>query len=70
MITIPKKQYYVIYDGKDTGFYKTTYWVVCITEDEEVAKDFCKKFGYSYKTETVGEERATPYWVKSYEDAS
>jgi hypothetical protein len=64
-----KKQYYVIYDGKDIGYYKTTYWVICITEDEEVAKDLCQKFGYRYTTETVGEERVTPNFVKSYENA-
>jgi hypothetical protein len=54
------KKYYVVYASKDTGYYQTAYWVVCITEDESIAKDLCHKFGYSYTTETVGEDRATP----------
>jgi hypothetical protein len=61
------KQYYVVYESKDTGYYKTSYWVVCTTEDESVAEDLCRKFGYSYDTETVGEERSTPDYVKSRE---
>lgn len=61
------KKYYVVYEGKDTGYYQTVHWVVCITEDLDVAKDLCRKFGYSYTTETVGEGRATPDWVKSRE---
>lgn len=62
------KKYYVVYTGKDIGYYKTTYWVVCITEDEEVAKDLCQKFNYSYEVETVGKDRSTPDWVKSEEE--
>lgn len=61
------KQYYVVYESKDTGYYRTSYWVVCVTEDESVAKDLCRKFGYSYDTETVGEERSTPDYVESRE---
>ena len=57
------KKYYVVYAGKDIGYYKTTYWVVCITEDEDVAKDLCEKFGYRYCAETVGQKRVTPDWV-------
>ena len=61
------KEYYVVYEGKDTGYYKTAYWVVCITEDIDVAKDLCSKFGYSYTTETVGKKRSTPNYVESRE---
>lgn len=61
------KKYYVVYDGKDIGYYKTTHWVVCVTESLEVAQDLCKKFGYRFETEIVGEERKTPQWVKSRE---
>lgn len=42
-------------------------WVVCVTEDEPVAKDLCSKFGYNYNVETVGEERNTPDYVESRE---
>ncbi len=61
------KQYYVIYEGRDVGWYKTVYWVICVTENLEVAKDLCDKFGYSYSVETVGSERNTPAWVQSRE---
>lgn len=62
-----RKKYYVIYVGKDVGWYETVYFVVCIVENEEVAKDICKKFNYHYKEEIVGEERSTPHYVKSKE---
>jgi len=61
------KQYYVVYASKDTGYYQTAYWVVCVTEDESIAKDLCKKFDYDYSTETVGEERTTPDDVRRRE---
>ena len=65
------KQYYVVYASKDLtrGYYyaDTVSWVVCITEDESVAKDLCNKFDYSYSTETVGEDRTTPDDVRSVE---
>lgn len=61
------KQYYVVYESKDIGYYKTTHWVVCVTESLDVAKDLCKKFGYQYTVETVGEDRSTPTYVKSRE---
>ena len=61
------KQYYVVYASKDTGYYETAYWVVCVTESLDVAKDLCNKFGYNYEVEKVGEERNTPDYVKSRE---
>lgn len=61
------KQYYVIYASKDISYYQTSYWVVCVTEDESVAKDLCDKFGYNYTTETVGAERNTRDSVESRE---
>lgn len=61
-----KEKYYVVYTGKDIGYYRTTYWVVCITENEEVAKDLCKKFNYRYTEEVVGTPRKTPYDVKGF----
>jgi len=59
-------KYYVVYTGKDTGYYRTTYWVVCVTCSLEVAEDLCKKFGYRYSEEVVGAPRKTPYDVKSF----
>ena len=47
-------KYYVIYDGKDVGWYKTRYKVICIVTDEAIAKDFCEKWGCRYLTEEVG----------------
>ena len=61
------KKYYVVYAGKDTGYYETAHWVVCVTESLEVAQDLCRKFDYRYETETVGEDRVTPDYVKSRE---
>ena len=64
------KQYYVVYASKDMdrGYYsETVYWVVCVTEDEDVAKDLCKKFDYGYSTETVGEAKATDIDIRSRE---
>lgn len=61
------KKYYVVYASKDVGYYRTAYWVVCVTEDESVAKDLCKKFDYDYETEIVGEERTTPEDVRNRE---
>jgi hypothetical protein len=68
MATKKEKKYYVIHTSKDIGYYHTVYWVVCITEDEDVAKDLCKKFGYHYHTEIVGENRATPNEIKRREE--
>lgn len=59
-------KYYVVYTGKDIGYYRTTYWVVCVTCSLEVAEDLCKKFGYRYSEEVVGEPRKTPYDVKGF----
>lgn len=60
-------KYYVVYASKDTGYYRTAYWVVCVTEDESVAKDLCNKFKYRYSVETVGDARSTPDYVKNRE---
>ena len=49
------KKYYVIYVSKDTGYYKTMRYVICVVEDEDIAKDFCKKFKANYTELTVGE---------------
>ena len=63
------KKYYVVYASKDARNYydDTISWVVCVTEDESVAIDLCRKFDYNYSTETVGEDRATPDDVRSKE---
>lgn len=64
------KKYYVVYASKDMdrGYYsETVYWVVCVTESLEVAQDLCKKFDYSYSTETVGEAKATDIDIRSRE---
>lgn len=57
-------KYYVVYTGKDVGWYKTEYRVLCVVTDEDVAKDFCKKFGAYYSEETVGADRTTGHYVK------
>ena len=57
------KKYYVIYVSKDTGYYETMRYVICVVEDEDVAKDFCKKFKANYTELTVGENDA-PHWLK------
>ena len=63
------KKYYVVYASKEARNYydDTISWVVCVTESLEVAQDLCRKFDYSYSTETVGEDRATPDDVRSKE---
>ena len=50
------KKYYVIYISKDIGYYETMRSVICAVEDEDVAKDFCKKFKANYTELTVGED--------------
>ena len=55
------KKYYVIYQSKDTGYYTTIRYVMCVVEDEEIAKDFCNKFKLNYVEMTVG-ENDVPYW--------
>ena len=57
------KKYYVIYQSKDTGWYQTEYQVMCVVEDEEIAKDFCNKFKVNYIEMTVG-ENDVPRWLK------
>ena len=52
------KKYYVIYKSKDIGYYETIRYVICAVEDEDVAKDFCKKFKAYYTELTVGEDDA------------
>ena len=64
------KKYYVVYASKDVGRLWYTHnvsWVVCVTEDESVAKDLCKKFDYDYTIETVGEGRNTHSKVRNRE---
>ena len=56
------KKYYVIYQSKDTGYYTTIRYVMCVVEDEEIAKDFCNKFKLNYVEMTVG-ENDVPYWL-------
>ena len=56
------KKYYVIYQSKDIGYYETVRSVMCVVEDEEVAKDFCKKFKVDYVEMTVGADDV-PYWL-------
>ena len=56
------KKYYVIYQSKDTGYYQTIRYVMCVVEDEEIAKDFCNKFKVNYVEMTVG-ENDVPYWL-------
>ena len=56
------KKYYVIYVSKDIGYYETMRSVICVVEDEEIAKDFCNKFKANYTELTVGENDA-PYWL-------
>ena len=56
------KKYYVIYVSKDIGYYETMRSVICVVEDEDIAKDFCKKFKANYTELTVGENDA-PYWL-------
>lgn len=50
------KDYYVIYKSKDVGWYKTERHIICVVENEDVAKDFCMKFGANYETLTVGDD--------------
>ena len=52
-------KYYVVYKGKDVGWYRISYCVMFVTENEEVAKDFCEKFRCDYSVEEVGSDRAT-----------
>lgn len=65
------KKYYVVYADKYVGNkvldLNKFSWVICVTESLEVAKDLCRKFNYSYSTETVGEERTTPDDVRNIE---
>ena len=56
------KKYYVIYKSKDTGWYETERHIICVIEDEEIAKDFCNKFKANYAELTVWENDA-PYWL-------
>lgn len=56
------KKYYVIYQSKDIGYYETVRSVVCVIEDEEIAKDFCNKFKLNYIETTVG-ENDVPHWL-------
>lgn len=63
-------KYYVVYTSKDTGYYRTVYWVVCVTESLEVAQDLCHKFNYNYSEEIVGDERKTREYVKNREPES
>ena len=60
-------KYYVVYASKDTGYYRTVHWVVCVTESLEVAQDLCNKFNYRYSVETVGDARSTPDYVQKRE---
>ena len=57
------KKYYVIYNSKDIGWYETERTVMCVVEDEDIAKDFCNKFKVNYVELTVGENDA-PHWLK------
>lgn len=50
------KKYYVIYKSKDVGWYQTEHIVICVVLDEEVAKDFCRRFTASYVEMVVGEK--------------
>lgn len=50
------KKYYVIYKSKDVGWYQTEHNVLCVVTDEEVAKDFCKRFKTDYVEMVVGED--------------
>lgn len=54
-------KYYVVYVVKTVG---PSDWdekriPVCVVQDEEIAKDLCKKFGdgHYYREETVGVEK-------------
>lgn len=48
-------EYCVIYRSTDVGWYKTELEIVCVVENELIAKDFCMKFrGMSYVKTTVG----------------
>ena len=48
-------EYYVIYRSTDVGWYKTEIEIVCVVENEIIAKDFCNKFrGMYYVKTTVG----------------
>lgn len=48
-------EYCVIYKSTDVGWYKTEREIVCVVENEVIAKDFCGKFrGMSYVKVTVG----------------
>ena len=49
------KKYYVIYKSKDVGWYQTEETVMCVVLDEDVAKDFCKRFKTYYVEMVVGE---------------
>jgi hypothetical protein len=48
-------KYYVIYVSKDVGWYQTERYILCVVENEEIAKDITTKNTHlSYKEVTVG----------------
>ena len=57
-------KYYVIYAGKDVGWYKTSYWVVAVVTNKDIAEDFCNKFDCRYTVEEVGKDRETATNIK------
>jgi hypothetical protein len=51
-------EYYVIYRSTDVGWYQTKVEIVCVVENEIIAKDFCDKFrGMHYIKTTVGTQK-------------
>lgn len=48
-------KYYVIYVSKDIGWYQTERYILCVVENEEIAKDITAKNRHlCYKEVTVG----------------
>lgn len=53
-------KYYIIYRSEDIGWYKTKATLLGVTDNEDIAKDFCNKFrGIYYKETEVGKEFKT-----------
>lgn len=53
-------KYYIIYRSEDIGYYQTKATLLGVTDNENIAKDFCNKFrGIYYEETEVGKDFKT-----------